>query len=723
MLRDAQDRAIPALVDATGDAIIAARTAAGKTEAAFFPILTHLLRSPNDLGNVLYISPIKALINDQFKRLGLLCAQLDVPVIPWHGDITQAPKRAFAKRPAGIVLITPESLESIFVNRGPRVTALFARTCYIVVDELHTFLESERGRQLQSLMHRVELAAGHRVARVGLSATLGDMQMAQHYLRPDAPDQVQMIVSDSQGQALKILLKGYEMAPSSNMREDIAAHQQCEHAIATHLYQTIRGSNNLVFPNSRSNVETFTDLLRGFSARDKVVNEFFPHHGSLSKELREDAERVLKRGNQPATAICTSTMELGVDIGSVKNVVQIGPPPSVASLRQRLGRSGRREGEPAILRAYEIERSLDQRASLSDRLRTGLLQSVAMINLLLSGWCEPPAPGSLHASTLVQQILSVVTERSGASATLLWQVLVQTGPFTGITGDAFRALLRRMGQCELIEQDVSGQLLLGARGERLVGHYDFYSAFQSEDEYDIIHDGKSLGSTPIAVPLQEGQGLIFAGRRWRVLAVNESGLKVFVTPDQHGAAALFPGARAAVHDRVRQEMRQVLEDDAPIRYLDQAAATMLEEARRFAGAAGLTRPALIEVGDRCLLMTWRGDRINNTVQLMFAREDIDATNHGTYIAIEAPIGEVREMLPMVCGERPPDAGAVLDGAVNVATEKWDAFVPAGTLIASYAQTKLDLDGAWEFLMSLSEKDGAIGQAKTDCLSSSTQSVS
>ncbi len=248
-MRDAQERAIPALIDADRDAIIAAATAAGKTEAAFFPILSHLLRLESANGAVIYLSPLKALINDQWGRLNGLCESLDVPVIGWHGDISANRKQRFLKKPEGILLITPESLEALFVNRGSVMPGLTANLRYIVVDELHAFIGSERGKQLQSLLHRLEQSAGRRIPRVGLSATLGDMRLAAHFLRPSENERVQLIESKSSGQELKVLIKGYVAKPprveeepelQNPEMEDVVAGSVIE--VANHLYQILRGS-------------------------------------------------------------------------------------------------------------------------------------------------------------------------------------------------------------------------------------------------------------------------------------------------------------------------------------------------------------------------------------------------------------------------------------------------------------------------------------------------
>ncbi|HDR2958374.1 TPA: DEAD/DEAH box helicase, partial [Pseudomonas aeruginosa] len=254
-LRDAQERAIPALLGADQDVIIAAATAAGKTEAAFLPILSNLLQDQDSPGAVLYISPLKALINDQWDRLTRLCDDLELPVIAWHGDISASRKHRFLKFPQGILLITPESLEALFVNRGTSLAGLFVNMRYLVVDELHAFIGSERGKQLQSLMHRVELVIDRPLPRVGLSATLGDMALAAAFLRPNAPEHVSVIESKGASQVLKVQIRGYEEA-----RQNLSAISEGEevfsadHAIAEHLFQVLRGSNNLIFPNSRSQV-------------------------------------------------------------------------------------------------------------------------------------------------------------------------------------------------------------------------------------------------------------------------------------------------------------------------------------------------------------------------------------------------------------------------------------------------------------------------------------
>jgi ATP-dependent helicase Lhr and Lhr-like helicase len=703
-LRDAQERAVPALIEADRDVIIAAATAAGKTEAAFLPILSNLLRDEPCLASVLYISPLKALINDQWARLNNLCEELEIPVVGWHGDVPASRKQKFFKNPTGVFLITPESLEAMFVNRGSSVATLFRTLRYIVVDELHAFIGSERGKQLQSLLHRVERASGRRVPRVGLSATLGDMQLAARFLRPGVDDAVEVIESKSGGQELKVSIKGFLLRPprielepdlENPVLEDAVAGSILE--VAAQMYKSLRGSNNLIFPNSRRLVETYADLLRRACERDSYPNEFWPHHGSLSKELREDTEHALKDGTRPASAICTTTLELGIDIGAVKSIAQIGAPPSVASLRQRLGRSGRRKGEPAILRGYCVEAELTANSDLSDRLRESLIQSVAMVNLLMRGWFEPPRVGGIHASTLIQQILSIIAERGGCTARDLWVALVASGTFESVDKETFTEVLQNLGKLDLVIQSSNGLLLHGVLGEKLVNHYEFYAAFATDEEFRLIANGRQLGTLPVAHPLTKGQGLIFGGRRWRVQEVDQEGKAIYVSADKGGAPPQFDGGGAMVHDEVRHEMRRILASSEAILFLDARGQDLLREARRNFVGAPISEELVFQEGTTIFIATWQGDWLNDALALLLRSQKLDASNQGIAVSISnASVQRTEDALRAV-GEMEVQAATQTVGEVeNIDSEKWDWALPEQVKLRAFASTRLDIAGAIAF---------------------------
>lgn len=708
-LRDAQERAIPAILSEKQDVIIAAATAAGKTEAAFFPILTAMLQGEAGHGLTVYISPLKALINDQFGRLTGLCETLDIPVVPWHGDVPSSVKSRFSKNPEGVLLITPESLEAILCNKGSTVPQLFAKLRYFVVDELHAFIGSERGKQLQSLLQRIDIAAERKVPRVGLSATLGDMRMAANFLRPSGGEAVEIIESASEGGELRLLIKGYiEPSPLDGAAGDKAPPPSpSEASIVQQLFKTLRGSNNLVFPNSRAKVESYTYALRKLCEREHVQNEFWPHHGSLSREIREETEYALKARDRSTTAICTNTLELGIDIGAVKSIAQIGPPPSVASLRQRLGRSGRRKGEPAILRGYAIESEINARSHLMTQLRENLFEMTAMVSLLLENWFEPPRTNGMHLSTLVQQILSLISQHGGVSAGRAYMELCGNGPFRNVSKSDFIELLRHLGDQNLIQQDSSGVLLHGEKGEILANHYTFYAAFSTEEEFRVISGRQTLGSLPISTALSVGDFILFAARTWRVEAIEEDTKTIYVIHHVTGLAPPFntPGGR--VHDEVRKRMQKLYASEDTVGYLDETARALLTQGRQTYRRLDLhSRTIVSSGGSTVLLFTWLGDGANEVIGAMLRRYGLTPAPCGPAVELHGTVENI-EALPRylieLAREETPSVESVLSHTFNLAQEKWDWALPESLLKKSFASLRLDIDSGYLWIRRHAEK--------------------
>jgi ATP-dependent Lhr-like helicase len=699
-LRDAQEAAIPAILAGDTDVLIAAATASGKTEAAFLPICSALVAQPGTDGvEVLYLSPLKALINDQYTRLEGLCEHLDIPVTRWHGDVSGTAKKRLLSNPRGALLMTPESLEAMFVLRGPQIRTLFAGLRYVVVDELHSFLGSERGAQLRSLLHRLELALRRRIPRIGLSATLGDMGLAAEQLRPGGGDTVQTIISAEGGQELAMQLRGYVReqpklpAPTDDgpvRDEDSAVERQ----ITTHLYKHLRGQTNLVFANARGNVELYAARLAEMGEDHRVPNEFWPHHGSLAKELREETEAALKDPSRPATAVCTTTLEMGIDIGSVSSISQIGPPPSVASLRQRLGRSGRR-GEPAVLRGYVIEPSVDERTPLPDALRAQLFQSVAMTELLLEGWCEPPEPAALHLSTLTQQLLSLIAQHGGVMPAQAYKALCSgSSPFQAVDKTVFADLLRELGTRDVLVQSVDGTLLPGTRGEQTINHYSFYTAFITPEEFRLVHRGRHLGTVPIDSPLYDGALLIFGGKRWRVLSVDLSNKIVELDRAGGGRPPTFTGGGASVHDRVRVKMRELYESDIVPAYLDRVGRDLLDQGRATYAQHELDNVYAVRDGQDTYLLPWAGDKILNTLAVWLATEGLAVTRDGLCLGVEGVLpAQTLHAVEALLKKPVPSAVALAQTVVNKVQEKYDVWLGDDLLALDYAARSLDVPGA------------------------------
>ncbi|MDQ2876646.1 MAG: DEAD/DEAH box helicase, partial [Actinomycetota bacterium] len=698
------------------DLLIAAPTASGKTEAAWLPICSALVRRREEGESgpgvqALFILPLKALINDQYDRLTQLCDRLEIPVHRWHGDVPAARKSLVTRAPDGVLLITPESVEAMFVNHGSRVGRILGDLRYAVVDELHSFIGTERGAQLQSLLHRIDLSAGRSVPRIALSATLGDVTSAAEFLRPGHGSSVVVVSSHDDAGEVRLQLRGYRTgAPPRTINErvrlaaDAGDNIETHHIapIADHLFQTLREHDNLVFANSRAAVETYADMLSRRSRVTSTRTEFLAHHGSLSKEIREYVEERLKDRSTPVTAICTSTLEMGIDVGSVDSIAQVGAPPTVSSLRQRLGRSGRRAGRPAVIRLYISEGELTDRTPPQDALRDELFQTIAMVELLLASWYEPPHTAGLHLSTLVQQILSVLAQLGAARVAEVHQVLCGTdGPFAYLGPATFKALLRELGRHDLVRQDSQGLLLHGDQGDRLVNHYSFYAAFHTSQDYRLVADGRTLGSLPVERPILPGTLLIFGGRRWRVLGVDIAQRIIELTASGDGQPPTFPGSGGEVADQVRRTMRALYQSTEVPRYLDATARILLGEGREAFHRFGHAGQSIFGWGQETLLFPWRGDQIMNTLLVTLASQGVHVGQDGVCLTVKGttPTG-LWNLLQELASAPQPDPVALAETVRAKSRDKYDRYLGADLLNLAYAARALDIPAAWETLAEL-----------------------
>jgi ATP-dependent helicase Lhr and Lhr-like helicase len=571
------------------------------------------------------------------------------------------------------------------VMRGSDLAVILRSLNYIVIDELHSFIGSERGKQLQSLMHRVERVVRRPIPRIGLSATLGDIALASDFLRPGKADAVVKINPlNSDGREVRLQVRGYRKP------ED-------EPNIEEHLFKVLRGTNNLIFADSRSAVEKYADCLRRLCEQHHFSNEFLPHHGNLSKELREEAEKAL-RGEHPVSVVCTSTLEMGIDVGAVNSIAQVGAPLSVSSTLQRLGRSGRRETDPATMRVYISEPEATPQLSLEDLIRSKLVQTIAVLNLLLQGWCEPPIISKLHLSTLIQQFLSLVAQHGGVRADQAWQVLCQTGAFRSVDQRLFAELLRCLGAHDLIQQS-SDELLLGTRGERLVSHYSFYTAFQTPEEYRIVSENRTLGTLPTAYPLVEGMFLIFAGERWCISSVDQQHKVVDVSKSAAGRVPKFKiGGNSSIHDRVRQEMYRIYTSDDVPTFLDAIARDLLKEARVNFTRYSLNKTPILACGQHTLLFCWMGDTVMNTLMVQLQALGLSVGRGKISLLVEklSP-EEVINYLQEIATDPHINAVDLASTVQNKVDEKYDHFLSPELLDWNYASSCLDVQGAQDTL--------------------------
>ncbi|WP_230657412.1 DEAD/DEAH box helicase [Psychrobacter sp. I-STPA10] len=739
-LREIQCKAVAPILSAQTDVLISASTASGKTEAFFLPACSALMAQSNiyqshkekhqggyeerhEKSNkhsgsgvgILYISPLKALINDQYRRLQSLADLLDLQVTPWHGDSAKSGKIKQKKSPSGIILITPESLESLLIRDASWVKQAFANLQYIVIDEFHAFLGDERGQHLLSLLTRLEHIAGRLddpIPRVALSATLGDLANVPQSLRPNHSLPCEIIEESEAFSSIKIQLKGY-IEPSQMFGESLELANSAEMKICADLYRFCRGGSHLVFANSRKRTEMIATELSELCEKNVVPNEFFPHHGSLSKELREGLEQRLQKESLPTTAICTMTLELGIDIGKVDSVIQVTAPHSVSSLRQRLGRSGRRGGS-SILRMLITERQLDKNSNLIDGLRLELLQSLAMVRLLIANkWFEPADTSLYHFSTLLHQVLATIAQWGGIRADQLYGLLCKQGIFQKITPAHFKSLLKQMGEDELITQLGSGELVLGVLGERLVGHYTFYAVFETPEEYRVVAGNKTLGTLPVESMILPKQHIIFGGKRWQVLSVDSDKKVIDVVAIKGGGKPpAFGGGGMSIHDRVRQEMLAILVNGdyriavgaQKVDFIDATARHLFTESLETFERCHLDSQAVVVQDGRVYILTWLGDKVVNTLLALLITHEFDAESYAGVICVSgATYQQVIEFLQQLAQNPLPTATEIAKLIPNKRVQKFDQYLPEDLLCIGYGAQAFDVQQLSDWLRQFTEK--------------------
>ncbi|EJG07256.1 DEAD/DEAH box helicase domain protein [Methanofollis liminatans DSM 4140] len=685
-LRQIQVETIFAVKDGTEHLIISAETASGKTEAAFLPILSEIIgRREGGIG-ALYVGPLKALINDQFRRLEDLCEASEIPVFKWHGDVGSAQKKRFLSEPSGVLLITPESIESLFINHSSEVHLLFRSLPFIVIDEIHAFIGAERGMHLKSLIARIAQISAVRPRIIGLSATLGDLPTTQRWLSPGEPESVRIIAGQGGEKEISFLIKGYLFdTVSYDDGDDDPTLIKLSEDVIKHFY----GKNSLIFINSRSKLELYTDQVKRSLEEARLPNLFRIHHGSLSRVEREETETALKSG-RPTATFCSSTLELGIDVGDVSRIGQIGVPWSVHSLCQRLGRSGRREGTPSVMIMF-VPESQKAEMDLVDRLSPSLLRALALSNLMLRRWCEPPETSLLHYSTLIQQILSVITERGGAGAVTLYNVLVERGAFSWVTQSEFTGILRSMSESDLIEQDPEGLLILGLKGERLVHRMDFYACFPTEPEMKVLWKSKQIGSIAPTYGIETLEYLILAGRRWEVLSVDLDRKEVLVQPSHGGKVPYFAGGGTVdIHPVVHQTVRDLLLSDTVPAYLDTPGKALLASARSVARSTGVAEFDLVPVPNGTYWFPWAGSAVLRTLMILgscWGGFDVQERGIALFFHGASPDRVLNFYTDILA--TCPSKTEIAQKYGDLIREKYDSYVPEALLVKGFAERYIE----------------------------------
>jgi len=667
-LRPMQAAAIEAVLDSEDDVLITAATAGGKTEAAFLPILSIVHERPASSVQALYVGPLKALINNQFERLEDLCRKAEIPVTKWHGDAADGAKDRLVEDPRGVLQITPESIESLLVNRTRYLESLFSGLEFVVLDELHTFLGSDRGGQLRCQLERLRKYTQRRPRRLGLSATLGDPEQAKRWMNRD-PARVRHVGAPPGVQEVRFDLD----------------HFEDRDAMARDLFALTRNRKSLIFCNSRGEVEELTVKLNGLGRAEGIEDRYLPHHGSVSRAVREDAEARMKDRERPSSVVCTSTLELGIDVGRIDLVGQIDATHTVAAMVQRLGRSGRRAGRAQTMKVYATERESWQSIPFS------LLQAVAVAELWREKWCEPVREPRKAYHVLFQQLVSLATERNGLPPAELVGHFFRSGDWQGIEAEDYELLLRHLVKEDLLQQMSDGTLLPGLAGERVVRAYDFYAMFQTPPELEVRAGDRTIGR--LAASLKPGACFMLAGGVWRVESMTRDELRV--VPASEGERPAFRGVGGpSVHPRVAARAREILCGTSEVPYLSAGAQRRLTAARATGRELGMDRRVLFEGG---ILVPWLGSDAMETLAELFAWAGLGADSSRPPWILDLR-GDVAEAARRIV-RAPPAASELAERRERetLTSKKFDEYLPTELLRKRHAEDELDLAPALEFL--------------------------
>ncbi|HEY8378767.1 MAG TPA: DEAD/DEAH box helicase [Nannocystis sp.] len=676
-LRPVQELAGEALLGGA-NAVVLAPTAGGKTEAAIFPALSLLLESPAAGVGALYVAPIKALLNNQAERLGLYTEMVGLRRFVWHGDTTSHERRAFLREPADLLMTTPESLEVMLVSEKIDTRQLFADLRIVIIDEIHALAGTDRGAHLLSVLERIARVSRHDLQRVGLSATVGNAAAILEWLQGTSRRAATIVDPPKQPARRQLLVA----------RRPDTAH------LAHDAAKLAKGGKSLFFCQSRSVTEAVAEHMR------RAGTDVFVHHSAVSLEERTLAEERFHRGSD-ACIVCTSTLELGIDVGDLDRVLQHEAPDTVSSFLQRMGRTGRRPGQIA-------------NTTFFCETAEGVVQAVALIELAKAGWVEPVELGDRCWPVLVHQLLAMSLAGEGIPPEAAWAHLSQVPDFKGIHRAEFERLIAWMLRDQSLVL-LDGRLLLGPKAERRFGRRNFmdlYAVFSSPQSYSVeTAAGQPLGTLSQAFVDRLVEGVscfLLGGRPWSVLRIVHEDRRLVVEAAPRGKKPTWGGFIPnflGLH--LCRKIGEVLTSALSYAYLDAEAQASLAEMR--AGLQGITldpRGGIIVGAGEIRWWTFAGGRINTTLryalEALGASWKIVADNFGLTIRgddlTQHAFGELLDrLLDPEVWENDKLWRDIADTLPSYRLSKFQPLMPPWVEREVVAAYLLDVAGAWRWL--------------------------
>lgn len=568
-LRPIQVGACDVIFNTDKNLILSSGTASGKTEAAFFPTLTDIYNnSEMDSIDILYVSPLKALINDQYERLSDILKETDIPVHKWHGDVSASKKAHVIKHPKGILQITPESLEALIMRKNEIMCKMFAHLKYVIIDEIHYFLCEDRGIQLRSLLERIQNDTENIPRRIVLSATLGDYSKVSDWVNLSTNREAEIVESEN-NRRIKLYVDYFPYDPEDDKNNKFYSK----------LFDITKNNKNIIFSNSRTDVEENVYRLNVLSKLHKTETEYYGHHSSISATVKNDIERKMKDEDIRSSVCSTTTLELGIDIGKLDQIVQVGSPYTVSSFLQRLGRSGRRNQLPQM--AFMIKEREPGPDIYNQKLNMDLLLSIAIIELYRKHkWIESPLIPKKPFELLFHQLLSTLYVSQPISAKDLAHLLLRLSPFKDIKVQELKILLQFLLKNDFIELDENKEILLGKNGEYLTNNYNFFSVFETPVEYTVKTTEQVIGT--VSERYKKGIVFLLQGKKWKVEELNDKTKTIYVSPANTEARNKWTSFGCLyIEDEIMIKAKNILDSDEDYPYLSNNAKIKLIEMRQF----------------------------------------------------------------------------------------------------------------------------------------------
>lgn len=705
-LRGNQVAACEVIFDSNDNLLLSSGTASGKTEAAFLPVLTELYNKPSSSVGVIYISPLKALINDQFKRLEQLLLDSNIPVTKWHGDASLTLKNKLIKNPEGLLQITPESLESLITNKRGACLSMFSDLRFVIIDEVHCFMRDVRGLQLLCVLERLKQLTNVNPRRIGLSATLGDVALAQNWLNTGTGRECAAPIVEEGKKRIRLHIERFvnyadqrdlvERDGSGNVINVSSGGDMGNREHYEYLFEKTLDKKTIIFTNSREETEFVMAHLREIALKKKSPDVYRVHHGNVSALIRESTEDEMKSADEKIVTGATVTLELGIDIGSLDQAVQVGAPLNVSSFAQRLGRCGRRGQVPQLLFTF-VESIKINSGDILGPINWEFIRTIAIIELYIKDhWMEPIPPQNHAYNLLYHQTMSCLKSNGEMSPAGLAQTILSLGCFKNIPQDDYKRLLSHLINIDQLQRTEHGGLIIGREGEKMVNSHKFLTVFLAPEYLLVKDENRTIGTVDKVYPV--GVRFALAGMAWETVDVNVKSKVIFVKQ--------VPGISvvdwnvdfdAELHTVLVRKIRSVLKTDESYPYLSERCRERLTEIQYITRNSGILDNLVTSLSDKkYTIFPWVGTRQLMTLHYTLLHRKIKSKlPWTTCVYLEVIFSGTKEELTSVIMDILRSDLDLYDLPLPDKVQingKYNEFVPIELLRKQFIEDYLDFEG-------------------------------